>query len=78
MPRATRPKETPSGELVEAVRKVAAGERVIDPKLAVAALEVPGSPLSPRQVEVLRRFAAGAGPAEIAAAMFLSLVRVKK
>jgi len=66
------PKETPAAELVDAVHRVAAGERVIDPVLAVAALETPGNPLSPRETEVLRRFAGGAGPAEIAAEMFLS------
>jgi two-component system, NarL family, response regulator DesR len=64
------PKETPAGELVAAVRRVAAGEKVIDPHLPVAALEVADNPLSPREVEVLRRFAGGAGPTEIAAAMF--------
>jgi hypothetical protein len=31
---------------------------VIDTELALRALEVPGNPLSPREVEVLRRFAA--------------------
>ncbi len=51
------PKGTPAAELAGAVRKVAAGERVIDPQLAVKALEVPDNPLSPREVEVLRRFA---------------------
>jgi two-component system response regulator DesR len=71
------PKETPSGELVDAIRRVAAGEAVIDPKLAVAALQVPDNPLSPREAEVLRRFAAGAGPAEIAATMFLSYGTVR-
>lgn len=71
------PKETPAGELVDAVRRIAAGERVIDPQLAVAALEVPGNPLSPREAEVLRRFAAGAGPAEIGAEMFLSYGTVR-
>jgi two-component system response regulator DesR len=71
------PKETPAGQLVDAVRRVAAGEKVIDPKLALAALEVPGSPLSPREAEVLRRFAAGAGPAEVAAEMFLSYGTVR-
>ena len=71
------PKETPAGELVAAVRRVAAGEKVIDPHLAVAALEVADSPLSPREVEVLRRFAGGAGPTEIAAAMFLSYGTVR-
>lgn len=71
------PKETPAGELVEAVRRVAAGERVIDPRLALAALEIPGNPLSPREAEVLRRFGGGAGPAEIAAEMFLSYGTVR-
>ena len=64
-------------ELVDAVRRVAAGERVIDPQLALRALEVPGNPLSPREVEVLRRFAAGAGPVEIAAALHLSYGTVR-
>jgi two-component system, NarL family, response regulator DesR len=71
------PKETPSGQLVDAIRRVAAGEKVIDPRLAVAALEVADNPLSPREVEVLRRYAGGAGPAEIAAAMFLSYGTVR-
>ena len=66
------PKDTPAAELIAAVRRVAAGERVFDQQLALKALEVPGNPLSPREVEVLGRFAAGAGAAEIAAAMFLS------
>jgi two-component system response regulator DesR len=71
------PKDTPSAELIDAVRRVAAGERVIDPQLALKALEVPDNPLSPREAEVLRRFAAGAGPAEIAATLFLSYGTVR-
>jgi two-component system response regulator DesR len=71
------PKETPAGELVDAVRRAAAGERVIDPRLALAALEGPGNPLSPREAEVLRLFGGGAGPAEIAAEMFLSYGTVR-
>jgi two-component system, NarL family, response regulator DesR len=70
-------KDAPAGELIAAVRRVAAGERVIDPKLAVAALEAPGNPLSPREAEILRRCAAGAGPAEIAAELFLSYGTVR-
>ena len=66
------PKDTPAAELVAAVRRVAAGERVIDQNLALTALEVPENPLSAREVEVLRRLSAGAGPAEIAAELFLS------
>ncbi len=71
------PKDVPAGQLVDAVRKVAAGERVIDPQLALTALEVPDSPLSPREAEVLTMFAAGADPAEIAKAMFLSYGTVR-
>jgi two-component system, NarL family, response regulator DesR len=65
-------KDAPAAELARAVRTVAAGGRVVDSQLALAALEIPESPLSPREAEVLRRFAAGAGPAEIAAAVHLS------
>ena len=50
---------------------------MIDPKVAVAALETASSPLSPREADVLRRFAAGAGPAEIAAELFLSYGTVR-
>jgi two-component system, NarL family, response regulator DesR len=71
------PKETPSAELIDAVRKVNAGEKVIDPQLAVRALEAPGNPLSPRETDVLRRLAGGAGPAEIATEMFLSYGTVR-
>lgn len=71
------PKDTPAAHLVSAVRKVTAGERVIDPELALAALQVPDSPLSPREAEALRRFGAGAGPEEIAAAMILSYGTVR-
>jgi two-component system response regulator DesR len=71
------PKDTPADELVAAVRRVAAGERVIDQKLALAALELPENPLSAREVEVLRLVSAGAGPAEIAAELFLSYGTVR-
>jgi DNA-binding NarL/FixJ family response regulator len=42
-------KDTPAATLAGAVRTVAAGGRVIDPQLALAALEVPDNPLSPRE-----------------------------
>jgi two-component system, NarL family, response regulator DesR len=70
-------KDTPAADLADAVRKVAAGARVIDPQLALAALEIPDNPLSPREAEVLRRFAAGAGPAEIAQTVHLSYGTVR-
>jgi two-component system, NarL family, response regulator DesR len=71
------PKETPASELADAVRTVAAGGKVISQELAWAALESPDNPLSPREAEVLRRFSTGAGPEEIAAAMFLSYGTVR-
>jgi two-component system, NarL family, response regulator DesR len=71
------PKDVPVTQLFNAVRRVAAGETVIDPQLALAALEVTDNPLSQREAEVLRRLAAGAGSEEIAAAMFLSYGTVR-
>jgi hypothetical protein len=47
---------------------VAGGERVIDPRLAVPAVEVPANPLSPRESEILQHYADGRDPADIAAA----------
>lgn len=70
-------KDAPSEELIDAVREVAAGGRVFDAKLAVAALEARPSPLSTRETEVLRRYAAGASAAEIAAELYLSYGTVR-
>ena len=71
------PKDTPAAALIDAIRKVSAGQRVFDPQLALSALQVPDSPLAPREAEVLRRFATGAGPAEIAAEVHLSYGTVR-
>ncbi|MBO3751691.1 response regulator transcription factor [Streptosporangiaceae bacterium NEAU-GS5] len=70
-------KHAPSEELVDAVRQVAAGGRVFDAKLTVAALEAAESPLSAREAEVLRRYADGASAAEIAAELYLSYGTVR-
>jgi two-component system, NarL family, response regulator DesR len=70
-------KDSPSQQLLDAVRRVAQGERVIDTKLAVAALEAADNPLSPREAEVLKRHAAGASATEIAAEMHLSYGTVR-
>lgn len=70
-------KNTPAADLIAAIRRIAAGERVIDPDLAVAALETPVNPLTPRETEVLRRYADGADPREIAADMYLSYGTVR-
>jgi two-component system response regulator DesR len=70
-------KDAPPEQLAMAIRNVAAGRRVIDPQLAVSTWEGGQNPLSPREHEVLRRAAEGAGPAEIAAAMHLSAGTVR-
>jgi two-component system, NarL family, response regulator DesR len=70
-------KNTPADELVAAVRQVAAGGRVFDARVAVAALEAPQSPLSAREAEVLKRHAAGASAAEIASELHLSYGTVR-
>ncbi|MFF2007871.1 response regulator [Streptomyces sp. NPDC058195] len=65
-------KDAPAAQLAAAVRKVLAGERVIDPTLAAAALADGASPLTERERDVLRVAADGSTNAEIAAALHLS------
>jgi two-component system response regulator DesR len=70
-------KDAPAQDLIAAVRRVAAGERVIDPRVAVAALEVPVNSLSPREAEILQRYAGGSDPGDIAAELHLSYGTVR-
>jgi two-component system, NarL family, response regulator DesR len=65
-------KDTPSGQLAAAVRRVAAGERVIDPTLAAESLAAGPSPLSPRETDVLIAIRQGSSSAEVAAQLHLS------
>jgi two-component system response regulator DesR len=65
-------KDAPVAELTAAVRRVMAGETVIDPKLAVSALTVGPSPLTQREAEVLRTASGGATVADIARHLFLT------
>ncbi|MGW1410526.1 response regulator [Streptomyces sp. NPDC002403] len=65
-------KDAPASQLAAAVRKVLAGERVIDPTLAAAALADGASPLTDRERDVLRTAADGSTNAEIATALHLS------
>jgi two-component system response regulator DesR len=65
-------KDAPSHELAIAIRRTMAGERVVDPGLAAAALSAGDSPLSEREREVLVAGQGGATIAEIARALFLS------
>ncbi|WP_199545749.1 response regulator transcription factor [Streptomyces sp. N35] len=65
-------KDAPASQLAEAVRKVLAGEKVIDPALAAAALSEGADPLTDRERDVLREAADGATNAELAARLHLS------
>lgn len=65
-------KDAPAAELAGAVRRVMAGERVIDPDLAAAALADGINPLTSRERDVLCASEGGATNAEIAARLYLS------
>jgi two-component system, NarL family, response regulator DesR len=65
-------KDGPPAELVRMVRMLAAGERVIDPAAAAAVLAVRNSPLTRRELEVLRAAAEGLPLKEIAGRLFLA------
>ncbi len=47
-------KETPADQLAEAVRKIHAGKRVVDPALATESLFEGANPLTEREREILR------------------------
>ena len=74
-------KESAEAELVEAIRRAAAGDTYLNPRLGarVAAEPPPGLPdgLSEREVEVLRMIALGHTNAEIAEQLYLSVRTVE-
>lgn len=70
-------KDSPYERLVQAVREVASGRRIVDPQLALSAWDVGENPLSGREIQVLRLAAGGAEPPEIAAAMHVSVGTVR-
>lgn len=65
-------KDAPVHHLALAIRKVMAGERVVDPDLALEALGEGTNPLTDREQEVLRAACGGASIAEIAAKLHIS------
>lgn len=65
-------KDTPATELAEAVRRVHAGLRVVDPALATESLIGGPNPLTDREREVLRAALDGRPVQQIAGALFLS------
>lgn len=65
-------KDTPARQLADAVRRVAAGLRVVDPTLAAETLATGESPLTPRETDVLRAARDGGTVADMAAELHLS------
>lgn len=65
-------KDAPAAQLAAAIRRVMAGERVVDPALAVSALSEGISPLTDRERDVLAAASHGASIAEIASTLYLS------
>jgi two-component system response regulator DesR len=65
-------KDAPAARLAEAVRRVLAGERVIDPDLAAAALADGINPLTGRERDVLAASSDGSVNVEIAEKLSLS------
>jgi two-component system response regulator DesR len=65
-------KDAPPEQLVDAIRRVAAGERVVDPVLAADSLRSGESPLTARERDVLIAARPGTSVSEIAGKLFLS------
>ncbi|MFG2792126.1 DNA-binding response regulator [Streptomyces sp. NPDC048419] len=70
-------KDAPPNDLAQAVRRVNAGQRVIDPQLAMDAWGGADSPLTDRELEVLKLTADGAEASEIATMLHLSVGTVR-
>ena len=73
-------KDAPGDELMRAVEAAARGEAVLSPTVALRLMgrvRAPESPLSARELEVLRLIAAGATNREAAARLFISEATVK-
>lgn len=65
-------KDAPPEQLIDAIRRVLAGLRVVDPGLAAETLSVGESPLTGRERDVLSTALSGGTVAEIAASLYLS------
>ena len=70
-------KNAPSEELADAIRRVAKGQRFLDPDLVEHALQIGDNPLTPREADVLRAAAEGGSTEEIGASLFLSPATVR-
>ena len=70
-------KDAPAEQLLEAIRRTSQGLRTVDPALAVDALTKGQSPLSAREVEVLRAFESGGTVEDVASELMLSAGKVR-
>jgi two-component system response regulator DesR len=70
-------KDAPAETLANGIRRVAAGERVIDPELVAAALETGSTPLTARETDVLRAAEGGITTDQIASQLSLSSATVR-
>jgi two-component system response regulator DesR len=70
-------KDAPVETLTDGIRRVARGERVIDPELVAAALETGSTPLTGRETDVLRAAESGLPTDQIATHLSLSPTTVR-
>jgi two-component system response regulator DesR len=70
-------KESPPDRITEAIRRVAAGQKALDPDLAFSTINTAASPLTTREIDVLRLAAEGAPAMEIAGELYLSVGTVR-
>jgi two-component system response regulator DesR len=70
-------KDAPAETLAAGVRRIVAGERVIDPDLVAAALETGSTPLTARESDVLRAAESGIPTEQIATQLSLSPATVR-
>jgi two-component system, NarL family, response regulator DesR len=70
-------KDAPASTLADGIRRVVRGERVIDPDLIAAAVEIGESPLTARETDVLRAARQGSTTEDMAAVLALSPATVR-
>ncbi|MGW7681683.1 response regulator transcription factor [Kribbella sp. NPDC054772] len=70
-------KDAPASDLIDGIRRVAAGQRVIDPELVATAIEVGDSPLTTRETDVLRAARSGHPTEQMAHELALSPATVR-
>ncbi len=70
-------KDAPAETLVDGIRRVSRGERVVDPELVATAMETGSTPLTTREADVLRAAASGISTDQIATRLSLSPATVR-